>query len=107
MVVTELEDETFHARLGVEGAAGAFELSVRPSDGIAVALRAGVPIEVVPEVLDLAGIELIRTPDTPFTDEEVDTILSEFRSFLSTANPEDFDRPADDGPDGDDAGDDG
>lgn len=105
MVVTELRDDTFHAELGVEAPGGAFELSVRPSDGIAIAVRAGVPIEVVPEVLDHAGVELLHAADTPFTDEEVNTIVSEFQDFLSTAKPEDFDRSTGEGTDAAEDGD--
>ena len=99
MVITELQDNVFHAELGVEAAAGTFELSIRPSDGIAIAVRAGVPIHVVPDVLEHAGVELTRVPETPFSDEEVNAIVSEFRDALATATPEDFNRLSDDGPD--------
>ncbi len=44
---------------------------------------------------------------TSLTEEEVDTVVSEVRTSLSTANPEDVGRPAGDGLGGDDAGDDG
>lgn len=93
MVVTELRDSTFFAELGIEGSDRSFQLSVRPSDGIALAVRAGVPIEVRSEVLDDAGVEIVHAPDTPFSEEEVDSIVSDFHDFLETATPEDFDLP--------------
>ncbi len=105
MVVTELRDNAFHAELGVDAPEGAFTMSIRPSDGIAIAVRAGVPIHVVPDVLEHAGVELAHIPDTPFTDEEVENIVSEFQDFLATATPEDFDGPQseDPGPAADDS----
>ncbi len=93
MIVTELRDNAFLAELGVEAPEGTFRLSIRPSDGIAIAIRAGVPIEVRPGLLDLAGIEIVRARDTPLSDEEVDTIVSDFQEFLATATPEDFEGP--------------
>ncbi len=94
MVVTELRDDAFHAELGVETPEGSFAILIRPSDGIAIAIRVGVPIHVVTEVLDQAGVELVHVRDTPFTDEEVEAIVSDFRRTLSTATAGDFDRPS-------------
>ena len=93
MTVTELHDDAFLAELGIEAPDEAFQLSVRPSDGIAIAIRAGIPLHVTAELLDDAGIEIIRTTDEPLSDEEVDAIVSEFQDFLATATPEDFEGP--------------
>ncbi|MDH3682007.1 MAG: bifunctional nuclease family protein [Acidimicrobiia bacterium] len=99
MVVTELRDNTFYAELGVETADETIQLSIRPSDGIALAVRTGVPIQVRSEVLDDAGVEIVHPQDTPFSDDEVESIVGEFQEFLATAEPQDFAPP--DGPDGD------
>lgn len=56
VVISDLADETFHARLflvrdGKEG-----EVDARPSDALALAVRVGAPIFAVPSVLDRAGL---------------------------------------------------
>ena len=43
VVISELADETFHARLVLEGAGRTVEIDARPSDALALAVRAGVP----------------------------------------------------------------
>lgn len=53
--IVDLEDQTFHARLFVEGSTGEFELDARPSDAIALALRFEAPIEVASEVWEQAS----------------------------------------------------
>ncbi len=53
IVITKLEFNTFFAKLILQTKDGAkFEVDARPSDGIAVALRADAPIYVAEEVLD-------------------------------------------------------
>lgn len=69
------------------------EVSARPSDAIALALRAGVPIYSAEEVLDEAGIELPEdetvTAD-PGQQVPSDVELAQFREFLDQVSPEDF-----------------
>lgn len=61
------------------------QVSARPSDAIALALRTGTPIVGADEVLDEAGVEL--PDDEPaIPDEEVEA----FREFLDQVRPEDF-----------------
>lgn len=55
VVINELRDGTFYARLAVEGAGGSHEIDSRPSDAIAVAIRFGVPIYVSEEVMEEAS----------------------------------------------------
>src|SRR5918994_1260474 len=52
--ITELEGGTFYAVLLVDG----IEVSARPSDAIALALRVGSDIYCAEDVLDEAGIEI-------------------------------------------------
>jgi uncharacterized protein len=77
--ITEVRDGVFYALLVLgEG----IEVSARPSDSIALALRTGSRIVCSEEVLDEAGLEV---PDDQ--EEEVER----FREFLDQISPEDFD----------------
>jgi bifunctional DNase/RNase len=51
--VTELRDGTFYARLELDLHGRALRIDARPSDAIAVALRAGVPVLVAESLLAL------------------------------------------------------
>jgi bifunctional DNase/RNase len=81
IVVTELRDSTFYASIEMQRAAESFEVSSRPSDAIALAVRMAIPIFASEEVLDEAAI-LIPGDE----DEEVE----KFREFLDNVTPEDF-----------------
>jgi hypothetical protein len=61
VVVSELREGTFYAILFVEAGGRRVEIDARPSDAIAIALRADAPIFVRSEVLDEAGE--LGTPD--------------------------------------------
>ena len=76
--ITELRDGVFYAVLAFDGGT---EVSARPSDAIALALRTGTPIYGAEEVLDEAGI--------PVPEEEEDEV-EKFREFLDQISPEDF-----------------
>ncbi len=56
VIISDLADETFHARLFVEREGKVAEIDARPSDALALAVRVGAPIFAVPSVLDLAGL---------------------------------------------------
>ncbi len=75
--ITELTGGNFFAVLLLDGV----EVSARPSDAIALALRSGSDIYCKEEVLDEAGIEV--------PEEEKDE-LEKFREFLDQVNPDDF-----------------
>ena len=72
--ITELEGGTFYAVLLVDG----IEVSARPSDAIALALRVGSDIYCAEDVLDEAGIEI------PEAEEDE---VEKFREFLDQVNP--------------------
>jgi bifunctional DNase/RNase len=76
--ITRLEEGVFYAELVL----GEQAVDARPSDAIALALRAGVPILLSDEVLAEAGV-------APDPDEEVDEV-EQFREFLDTVTPQDF-----------------
>ncbi len=81
ILISDLVDSTFFAtiRMGRDGKA--HEVSSRPSDAIALAVRINAPIYAAEEVLDQAGIEL--------KDEE-ETEVEKFREFLDQVSPADF-----------------
>jgi uncharacterized protein len=81
IVVTELRESTFFATIELSREAATFEISSRPSDAIALAVRMAVPIFASEEVLEEASI-LIPGEE----DEEVE----KFREFLDNISPEDF-----------------
>ncbi|TDO92943.1 bifunctional nuclease family protein [Enemella evansiae] len=76
--ITELEEGIFRANLIIDGV----EISSRPSDAIALAVRNGAEILCAEDVLDAAGI------DVP--EEEDDDEVEKFREFLDHVNPDDF-----------------
>jgi bifunctional DNase/RNase len=56
VVIGTLAEETFHARLFLEQAGNLVEVDSRPSDALALAVRAGVRIFAAEAVLDQAGL---------------------------------------------------
>jgi len=56
VVISELADETFHARLYVARDDKVFEIDARPSDALALAVRTDVPIFAAAAVLDQAAL---------------------------------------------------
>jgi len=55
VVISELREGTFYARLNVEGNSASHEIDARPSDAIAIAIRFGVPIYVSEVVMEEAA----------------------------------------------------
>jgi uncharacterized protein len=87
VVVTEVREHTFYANLHLRTAAGAaLVVSSRPSDAIALAVRAECPIFAEEALLDEAAVE--APVEVAEGDEEA--ILDEFRDFLDDISPDDF-----------------
>ncbi|WP_126640674.1 bifunctional nuclease family protein [Embleya hyalina] len=76
--ITDLREGVFYAELVFSGGV---EVSARPSDAIALALRTGTSIVGSDAVLDEAGIVI--------PNEQEDEI-EKFREFLNDISPEDF-----------------
>lgn len=55
VIVTDLRDGTFYAKIYLELNGVTYEIDSRPSDAIAIALRCGVPIYVNDEVMEEAS----------------------------------------------------
>lgn len=80
VVVSDLAEATFKARLVVETDGRTLELDARPSDAIALALRADAPIFATDGVLDQAGV---RAAEAEEQDPD-DARLSVFRDFVNS-----------------------
>ncbi|WP_092536539.1 bifunctional nuclease family protein [Amycolatopsis arida] len=88
--VTALHEGVFHADLVLDDGV---RISARPSDAVALGLRAEAPIEVDEEVLAVAAVEL-ELSDEPNREPDVEREIETFRARLDEATPEDFeDRP--------------
>jgi bifunctional DNase/RNase len=85
VLVNDLQDDTYYARIvmGVDGET--MEIDSRPSDAMALAVRAEVPIFVDKEVMDKASI----TPEDDQDGEEIED-LSAFRDFVNTLDLDDI-----------------
>jgi bifunctional DNase/RNase len=55
VVITDLRDDIYYATVHLTGAGGELTLDCRPSDAIALAIRAHVPVLVEERVFDKAG----------------------------------------------------
>jgi bifunctional DNase/RNase len=96
VAVVELVEGTFHAELSIESHSGLCNVSARPSDALALAVRTHVPIYVQSTVMAEAAVDVHRDSDQPLSDEEIDKVVDEFHELLSTAMPEDFVDPEED-----------
>jgi bifunctional DNase/RNase len=76
--ILDVRDGVFYASLVF---ASGTEVEARPSDSIALALRAGARIVCAEDVLDEVGI-------TSTSDEDIE--VEKFREFLDEVEPEDF-----------------
>ena len=81
VVITDLREGTFYATIHMQQNGASFEISSRPSDAIALAVRSECPIFADEEVLTEASILI---PD----DEEQE--VEKVREFLDQVEPEDF-----------------
>jgi uncharacterized protein len=84
ITVTELKENTFYASITVQQNGSEIEIDSRPSDAIALAVRAEAPIFAAEEVIEESAIE--------FEGEDVneEEIVSEFKQFLDQVTPDEF-----------------
>lgn len=89
--LTDLRGGTFFAELHLAGPTGETVLSARPSDAVAVAIRAGdaVPILVDDDLFARVAVEL-GADDEAETEVDAEEEVRRFRDFLEDLDPEDF-----------------
>lgn len=84
--VTALRNDTFYSIITVSLNGGRLEIDSRPSDAIALAVRANVPIFVDEDVMAEAGI----VPEQDVAEETEDEALSAFRDFIDALDLDDL-----------------
>ena len=105
ILVSELHNDTFYAKLVIQVNGSLKEIDSRPSDALALAVRSKVPIYVEESVLDKAGIlldketgkpivpdrgELKGSEPSPQVKEEELRRMSAFTDFINNLDLEDF-----------------
>jgi hypothetical protein len=107
IIVSELKNDTFYAKIILNVDGGQMEVDSRPSDALALAVRAEVPIYAEEVVLDKAGILLDKETGKlipqegetgeaggggkKVSEEEIKK-MSAFYDFINTLDLEDFDK---------------
>jgi bifunctional DNase/RNase len=86
IAVTDLRDDTFYASIYMSLNGQRMEIDSRPSDAIALAVRANVPIFVEERVMAQAGI----VPESDITEQAGDEDLSAFREFIDGLDLDDL-----------------
>lgn len=98
IVITEINNDVYYARIIVQQNGMGVEIDSRPSDAIALAVRAKVPIFVDDSVMARAGVQLDDEADDESTPEGEangeptvnEEKLSAFRDFIDTLDLDDF-----------------
>ena len=85
ITVTELRDSTFYASITIQQDGTEIEVDSRPSDAIALAVRAEAPIYADDRVIEESAIEFAEGETV--NEEE---IVDEFRKFLEDVTPDEF-----------------
>ena len=95
VMVSELKNDTFFARIVMDVEGKSTEIDARPSDAIALAVRVNVPLFVADKVMDVASIvpeasiEELEEEQEPITEEEQEK-LSIFRDFINELDLDDL-----------------
>jgi len=105
IVVNDLRNDTFYAKINVIINDQHIEIDSRPSDAIAIAVRAKAPIYAEEEVLDKAGIVFDQETGKPIPSAQATKLgekgeiseeelrkLSAFSDFINTLDLKDLDK---------------
>ena len=107
IIVNDLKNDTFYAKVILDVDNKQVEVDSRPSDALALAVRTGVPIYADESVLDKAGILLDTETGKPIidedekgktdkkgriSDEDMKKKMSAFYDFINTLDLDDFDK---------------
>lgn len=90
IVVHDLRNDTFYARILLIVDGKDLEIDSRPSDAIALAVRVEVPIYADESVLDKAGILLPPKGEQDEPSEDELSKLAPFKDFIDTLNMDDL-----------------
>jgi uncharacterized protein len=96
VMVNELKNDTFFARIVMDINGSSMEIDARPSDAIALAVRVNAPLFVADEVMEMASIipekaleEESLESEEPISAEEEEQ-LSAFRDFINELDLDDL-----------------
>ena len=104
ILINDLRDDTFYARIVLDAMGRHVEVDSRPSDAIALAVRVKCPIFVDERILDNVGVVLDSDDSTPGerdvpeseslgrSSEIDDDRLSVFRDFINSIDVDDLPR---------------
>jgi bifunctional DNase/RNase len=99
IIVNDLRQDTFYARIVVEQNGQTREIDARPSDSIALAVRLDVPIFVEESVMERAGVtpeEEVQSEEPEVAEgEEGEERLSIFEDFVESLDLDDLDTEED------------
>jgi len=87
ITVTELRENTFYAQITVQQDGSEVEIDSRPSDAIALAIRADAPIFAADEVIEESAIEF---EGDEINQEDLEKEVSKFKQFLDHVSPDEF-----------------
>jgi len=87
--VVEMRDSTFYARVVLRRGGEEVELDARPSDAIALALRAKAPIYAADEVIAESAIQM-EDEETEAAQADPEQLVEDFRQFLDEVRPDEF-----------------
>jgi bifunctional DNase/RNase len=101
VVVNDLSHDIYYARIVIERSGEFFEIDSRPSDAIAIAVRAHCPIFVDDTVMDRAGVSISEDENADENGDHSnaasvglpseDEGLTIFRDFINTLDIDDLD----------------
>jgi bifunctional DNase/RNase len=104
VLVTDLSQDVFFARIVIRLPSRTVEVDSRPSDAIALAVRTGAPILVDESVMERAGVSLDGEGDPdedatmpPSLERDASSTVEEdrlsvFKDFINTLDLDDFER---------------
>lgn len=99
VLITKVVDNTYHAELIIRRDGDMISIDARPSDSIAIALRAKAPIYAHGDLLEQASIEIQPSELEPDqiseaaeADEAREMDAEQLKEYLKRLNPEDFGR---------------
>ncbi len=87
ITVTELRENTFYAQITLQQDGSEIEVDSRPSDAIALAIRAEAPIFAADRVIEESAIEF---EGEEIDQERLDDEVAKFRNFLDEVTPDQF-----------------
>jgi bifunctional DNase/RNase len=85
VVIDRVEGSTFFATVTLDQSGESIDIDARPSDSIALAVRTQSPLFVDEDVLNSSSFPYMFS-----NNENRETAMEEFKSFLDSISPEDF-----------------